>query len=94
MTTVVSATAFAGACFVATAARACETVVSGACLVDGCAATGDVEEAVFAIAEVESAARFGAGGLEGGNKSCETAIAMSDRKRARKKRLSIQGTGS
>jgi hypothetical protein len=29
-----------------------------------------------------------------GNSSCETAITMSERKRARKKRLSIQGTGS
>jgi hypothetical protein len=29
-----------------------------------------------------------------GNSSCETAITMSERNRARKKRLSIQGTGS
>ena len=32
--------------------------------------------------------------LAGGNSSCETAITMSERNRARKKRLSIQGTGS
>ena len=32
--------------------------------------------------------------LAGGKSSCETAIAMSERNRARKKRLSIQGTGS
>jgi len=62
--------------------------------VDGCVTTGCVEEAAFFEAELESAARFGLARLAGGNKSCETAIAMSDRKRARKKRLSIQGTGS
>ena len=33
-------------------------------------------------------------GFDGGNSSCEMAIAISERKRARKKRLSIQGTGS
>jgi hypothetical protein len=33
-------------------------------------------------------------GFGGGNSSWEIAITMSDRKRARKKRLSIQGTGS
>ena len=33
-------------------------------------------------------------GLGGGNNSCESAMTTSDRKRARKKRLSIQGTGS
>jgi len=33
-------------------------------------------------------------GFGGGNSSCESAITTSDRKRARKKRLSIQGTGS
>jgi hypothetical protein len=33
-------------------------------------------------------------GLAGGNTSCETAITTSERNRARKKRLSIQGTGS
>jgi hypothetical protein len=33
-------------------------------------------------------------GLTAGNNSCETAITMSERNRARKKRLSIQGTGS
>jgi len=32
--------------------------------------------------------------LGDGNSSCETAITMSERNRARKKRLSIQGTGS
>jgi len=51
----------------------------------------------FFIRELESPAGdirelvvvFGAG-----NSSCETAITMSERNRARKKRLSIQGTGS
>jgi hypothetical protein len=33
-------------------------------------------------------------GFTGGNSSCETAITMSERNRAKKKRLSIQGTGS
>ena len=33
-------------------------------------------------------------GFGGGNISCETAIAINERNRARKKRLSIQGTGS
>ena len=33
-------------------------------------------------------------GLEGGKSSCEIAITTSERNRARKKRLSIQGTGS
>lgn len=37
---------------------------------------------------------FDGTGFGGGKSSCETAIAMSDRKSARKKRLSIQGTGS
>ena len=37
----------------------------------------------------EPGARFA-----GGNSSCATAITMSERNRARKKRLSIQGTGS
>ncbi len=33
-------------------------------------------------------------GLTGGKSSCEIAITTSERNRARKKRLSIQGTGS
>ena len=33
-------------------------------------------------------------GFVGGKINCEIAITMSDRNRARKKRLSIQGTGS
>jgi hypothetical protein len=33
-------------------------------------------------------------GFGGGNRTCETAITINYRKRARKKRLSIQGTGS
>jgi hypothetical protein len=33
-------------------------------------------------------------GFAGGKRSCEIAITISDRKRARKKRLSIYGTGS
>jgi len=37
---------------------------------------------------------LGGTGLGGGNSSCESAMTTSERKRARKKRLSIQGTGS
>jgi hypothetical protein len=52
---------------------------------------------VLFVPALESLA-LGAGeagvGFTGGNSSCETAIIMSERNRARKKRLSIQGTGS
>jgi hypothetical protein len=59
------------------------------------ASVEDVDEAALPSAEVES---DGAGvpglGLTGGKSSCEIAITTSERNRARKKRLSIQGTGS
>jgi len=58
----------------------------------------DVEAAIVAVLEeiaLESACkRVAITGLDGGNSSCEIAITISERKRARKKRLSIQGTGS
>jgi hypothetical protein len=61
----------------------------------------DVEGASLAVvdaagdAALESAVSRLAGiDLDGGNSSWETAIAISDKNRARKKRLSIQGTGS
>jgi hypothetical protein len=45
--------------------------------------------------ESRVATGFAASGfLTDGKRSCETAITISERKRARKKRLSIQGTGS
>ena len=51
--------------------------------------------AVLPEVTLESACkRLSTLGLEGGNSSCEIAITISERKRARKKRLSIQGTGS
>jgi hypothetical protein len=46
------------------------------------------------VALESSNGRLAGNGFDGGNSSCETAIAISERKRARKKRLSIQGTGS
>jgi hypothetical protein len=78
---------------VAVAGRVGETVGSGAFLSVGGATVDCVEEAALAAPD-ESTGRLGAAGLAGGNSSCETAIAMSDKNRARKKRLSIQGTGS
>ena len=55
----------------------------------------DVDEVDVARAEIESAATEVPGfGFNGGKSSCEIAITTSERNRARKKRLSIQGTGS
>ena len=52
-------------------------------------------EVLDALGAVELAVRWGEGvGLAGGKSSCETAIAISERNKARKKRLSIHGTGS
>ena len=54
-----------------------------------------VDEADLASTEVESDDTDVQGlGLTGGKSSCEIAITTSERNRARKKRLSIQGTGS
>ena len=54
-----------------------------------------VDEAAVAPTEVESDRADVPGlGLTGGKSSCEIAITTSERNRARKKRLSIQGTGS
>ena len=69
-----------------------EVPATGDCVTDGC-----VEDALISRAAAESfvpVAGRGATGFAGGKRTCETAMAMSDRKRARKKRLSIQGTGS
>jgi hypothetical protein len=58
----------------------------------------DVEGAIVAglagVALESARKRVATIGLEGGNSSCEIAITISERMRARKKRLSIQGTGS
>ena len=54
-----------------------------------------VDEAGLACTEVESDNADVPGfDLTGGKSSCEIAITTSERNRARKKRLSIQGTGS
>ena len=59
------------------------------------ASVGDVDEAGLTSTEVESADAGVPGlGLTGGKSNCEIAITTSERNRARKKRLSIQGTGS
>jgi hypothetical protein len=59
-------------------------------VVDG--AANPAPEAEVALESAND--RFAGSVLDGGNSNCETAIAISERKRARKKRLSIQGTGS
>ena len=71
-------------------ARGCEETVAGGCVTAGC-----VDDAVPLNALLESfgTALRGAG-LAGGNNSCEAAMTMSERNKAKKKRLSIQGTGS
>jgi hypothetical protein len=71
-------------------ARSCEGTVTGACVTDGC-----VDDAVPLSVELESVAdALRVAGFGGGNISWETAMATSERNRAMKKRLSIQGTGS
>jgi hypothetical protein len=59
------------------------------------ASVEDVDEAALPSTKVESDGADVPGlGLTGGKSSCEIAITTSERNRARKKRLSIQGTGS
>jgi len=59
----------------------------------GTAACGD--DAASLVVLLESfATELLAADLGGGNSSWETAITMSERNKAKKKRLSIQGTGS
>lgn len=59
------------------------------------ASVEDVDEAALPSTEVESDDADVPGlGFTGGKSSCEIAITTSERNRARKKRLSIQGTGS
>jgi len=71
-------------------ARGCE-VAAG----DGGATAACVDDDASLAVLLESfATEFFAAGLAGGNSSWETAMTMSERNKARKKRLSIQGTGS
>ena len=84
-----------------------EDVVTAVDALAGAGATADVtcplvsvlaEEEAETFEPLESTAlpfcRACVGDFAGGKSSCETAIAISERNRARKKRLSIQGTGS
>ena len=93
MTVVVSgATACAAAPLLkpAVIARGCEETLAGASGAAGC-----VDDAApFGVLLESLGTAFRAGGLADGNSSWETAMAMSDRNKAKKKRLSIQGTGS
>jgi hypothetical protein len=93
LTVVISAvTAFPAAAVLelATIARGCEGAETGAAVTAGC-----VDDAASLVVLLESfATELLAAGLGGGNSSWETAMTISERNKARKKRLSIQGTGS
>jgi len=93
-TDVVSAAGRTPATVVALAATGCDAATAG-----GAGATDLVDEDAAVVARAtESLAVSGrcvdGAGFGGGNSSCETAMTTSERNRARKKRLSIQGTGS
>ena len=60
----------------------------GDVLDDETALPNDIESGAFALRRLEGP------DLAAGKSSCETAMAISERNRAKKKRLSIQGTGS
>ena len=71
-------------------ARGCEKTVAG-----GGDATDCVDDDAPLDVLLESLGTvLRAAGLADGNSSWETAMTMSDRNKAKKKRLSIQGTGS
>jgi len=93
LTAVVSAvTAFPAAAVLRPAAitRTCEGAATDAGVTAGC-----VDAAASLVVLLESfATEVLAAGFGGGNSSWETAMTMSERNKARKKRLSIQGTGS
>ena len=93
LTAVISAvTAFpaAAALGLTAIARSCEGAATDAGVTAGC-----VDDAASLVVLLESfATEVLAAGLGGGNSSWETAMTMSERNKARKKRLSIQGTGS
>ena len=89
MTVVISgATALAAAPPVV--ARGCEERVAG----DGDTASCVDDAAPLDVLLESLGTGFRAVGLGDGNSSWETAMTMSDRNKAKKKRLSIQGTGS
>jgi hypothetical protein len=67
----------------------CCTVLPGA----GATAVAEVPGGVV-LPAVSTGTEVVRTGLAGGNNSCDRAITISERNRARKKRLSIQGTGS
>jgi hypothetical protein len=93
LTAVVSAvTAFPAATLLGLAAmaRSCEGAATDIGVTAGC-----VDDAASLIVLLESfATELLPVDLGGGNSSWETAMTMSERNKARKKRLSIQGTGS
>jgi ethanolamine transporter EutH len=92
VTAVISAVPGAAVVLETATARLCEGVVVGAFAI-----RVSVDDALSFAAELESLAvrpRVVGTGLGGGNSSWEIAMTISDRKSARKKRLSIQGTGS
>ena len=63
--------------------------------VNGGATVACVDDDAPVVVLLESfATELLAAGLAGGNSSWETAMTMSERNKAKKKRLSIQGTGS
>jgi hypothetical protein len=93
VTVVVSgATAFAAAPLLkpAVIARGCEETVAGSG--DTAACVDDAAPLNVLLESLDTVLR--AAGLADGNNNWETAMAMSDRNKAKKKRLSIQGTGS
>jgi hypothetical protein len=71
-------------------ARGCEGAATGGSVTAVC-----IDDVASLVVLLESfATELLAAGLGGGNSSWETAMTMSERNKARKKRLSIQGTGS
>jgi len=93
LTVVVSGvTAFAAAAVLepAVIARDCEGAATDAGVTDG--SVDDVAPLKVLLESFGTALLVACFG--GGNSSCETAMTMSERNKARKKRLSIQGTGS
>jgi hypothetical protein len=97
LTDIASATDIAGPLpFGATTTRGGELAVAVVCTAE-VFVTGWVEDAVLLSPETESfpvVPWLEGVGFAGGNNSCEIAMTISERKRATKKRLSIQGTGS
>jgi hypothetical protein len=94
LTAVISAAPGAAAVSEADVGRFCVGVAAG-----GFVTSGAIDDAVsLGVDDADESDRAPfrtlTAGFGGGNSSWEIAITMSDRNRARKKRLSIQGTGS